>query len=346
MSKQADQANQRAEELIERMQAEANGTHEQGNLQDGLSQDSAENTDKPALENTQDKNPLETGAHDLPRKDEVKTEYPQTNNAGIDWEQRYNVLQGKYNKEVPDAIDSVRRVQQEKSELVIKVNGLNQQVSELTQALEAIKNPEPDHSEKIGTVRSDFGDEVADLLADSQKEIADLKGVIAESKKPEPEPAVQGDSQDEDPAAKHSINHVMTRVGGEEEFNRIDSDPDFNAYLNEIDPLYGTQRRNVMQSLFAKGDLETVSNYYISWNAQQKAALASADRREELIEPASLNGGEQAEVKKTYKQSEIPEIFTDLTHNPKYKTIEGQAEAEAIEQDLHLAMTEGRILPG
>jgi len=340
MNKQAEERNQRADELSERMQARAEGRQDRSINQDELNQDSKpENTGIPALTESQDDKLDASGTQELPTKEAAEPEHSKQQTNGIDWEQRYNVLRGKYNAEVPAAMANVRELRTANVDLNTQIGTLNQKVSELTLALEGAKTPE---NNRLDNMRNDFGDDVPDEIEALKNEIADIKAKGQEEATIDD--SVQAEPQDTYPNMKSGVSFVRTQVG-EEEFARIDNDPGFKAYLDGIDPHHGIPRRDVMNTIFnnGDGDLYATANYYISWASQQATASNSADKREEMIEPGGNQNNPPVETKKIYKQSDIKQLYHEYTHNPKYQTKEGQEEFEAFELDLLAAGPEGRI---
>lgn len=241
-----------------------------------------------------------------------------------------SVLQGKYRAEVP-RVHQLMKQQTEKMQS--RIEDLERQLSE--------KNARKDY---FSSVAEEFGDETAQKLQSS------VAGML-EDRIPASQQTIQSE-QNIDEIMRSKEQYVIDLVGGHDAFHKIDTDPGFNAWLDEFDPRTGVQRRQSMIATFQGGQLSDTADVYLEWAKKQaqpapKSSQDNTNRSllEEQVQPGSVqNTQNTGTLKKTYTSSEYKSIMTDLARNQKYRrTEEGRKQAAAIRNELNAALSEGRI---
>ena len=184
-----------------------------------------------------------------------------------DFEHKYRTLQGKYDAEVP--------------RLHSQVKELLQKVDDLTQALEAKPQtpetpPEPE-TYVTDADREAFGEDLLDVQRRVAKEVA-------------------GQYERKIAKLESTIDSLTKRIDGTDnsvteltfeqrlgrlvpDFDTINRDPEWFAWLDEHDPIIRGPRRMLAQRAFESGDAEAVADYVKLFKASQAPAQESQDRQ-------------------------------------------------------------------
>lgn len=290
------------------------------------------NTDEAPKEAAKTAEPTPSPQEELPEQDELEK-----------LQHKYNVLKGKYESEIPRLHEQLRNVQQEDKG---KVQQLEAQVAELNRKLQEAQasGEDSEKAEAWDSLVSEFGE---DVVAKLQKLMPQQQA----QQPVEPQPAEPAKKDEEDALFNERLSFVQYRVGGEAEFKRIDGDPDFNRWLGEPDPLYGSSRRDVMLGLFSAGKLNEAANFYITWRDQhepskQQEPDPKMNALEEQMQPGGRNVADPGEGKRIYKATELKAMLNDMSKRASYysNTVEGRAEADALNKEINAAIAEGRVV--
>lgn len=266
---------------------------------------------------------------DTPTPPLTTTPVTTTDTPELTWENRYRVLQGKFNAEVPRLADDNRL--------------LRQQVSQLQAEVETLKagsstTPQPPTQD---TLVERFGPELA---AEIRAEIAKAKGPTQESPKA-PEPYADRDAQAFDAALTQRIPNWRT----------IDSTGDFKTFLYSREPMTNAMYGEMLNAAVASLDVERTVAIFDTFNrshaipdAPKPAAgtpepppfLTPRERLELQAVPAPSGGSGPAGApeKRIWTNKEVAQEFTNIATG-KYLT----ADAQKREAELNLAAAEGRI---
>lgn len=255
-----------------------------------------------------------------------------------DFKQKYSTLKGKYDAEVP-------RLHQQIRDLTSKLNALEEVQPE--------KPSEPTKSkEKVSYVtdedRAEFGEELIDVQRRVAKEVAqDYEDRF------EQQEAIITELQKQ---LKQTGNQVGQMSFGQRlrqlvpDFEQIDNDERWVAWLNEVDPILRDQRRVLAQAAFDKGDAEAVAHYVKLF--KQTIATPEADiqvkavRQNELekqVSPsrsASTASTPTDRKARVYSQREVDNGWTKIRTLLKQNK---HAEAEKLEAEITAAYLEGRV---
>lgn len=255
-----------------------------------------------------------------------------------DFRQKYSTLKGKYDAEVPR---------------------LHQQIRDLTSklaALEAVQYEKPSEptkpKEKVSYVtdadRAEFGEELLavqrrvaqEVSQDYEDRFEQQEAIIKELQKQ----LKQTGSQ----VGQMSFGQRLRQLVPD--FEQIDNDERWVAWLNEVDPILRDQRRVLAQAAFDKGDAEAVAHYVKLFKktiADPEADIqVKAIRQTELEKQVSPSRSASSASTPTdrkgrvYSQSEIDNGWSKiriLTRKGNY------AEAEKLEAEITAAYLEGRV---
>lgn len=235
------------------------------------------------------------------------------------WEQRYRVLQGKYNSEIP-------RLQRENRQLQDDLNALKEEV----QALKSAPPPpapttpvvKPEEVEQYGP---EFVDLVTRIAKSTQPQTLDMSAVdarVRELNRPIEEVTVR--------SLKSSFFNTLGQMSPN--WETLNTDQGFLSWLSGHDSLSGRTRQELFDEAYARLDAERVSAFFNGYGGP--GVVSSA-----MVTPTTSRGQPPLPPgKRIWRQSEIAEFFSEVRQK-RYSP----EEAAKIEQDIFAAQAEGRV---
>lgn len=254
-----------------------------------------------------------------------------------DFEQKYRVMQGKYDAEVPALRTQVETLtEQVKKFMENKVDEPAKKPENFDAAINALKeqygpeftNMVNDSAEAKATV---IAKEIANQIVDERlKDVNDRVNTVAEAQ-------VQT-------ASERFFGNLDGQLSN---WRTINTDPAFLTWLNQpIDAELGneTYMNRLTEAYNSLDDTKvlTIFNRYLKLNPQ--AAQDNISKLEELVIPENQGGGEDLtnlnKEKKTYTQVEVSQFYKDSSAGLYKDRPEEKAQMEA---DIFAAQSEGRI---
>lgn len=234
------------------------------------------------------------------------------------WEHKYRVLKGKYDKEVPRLQKEINLLKREKEQLIAKLELLETVIKEQQlQQKQATENIE---------------DEDVELLKKEYPEIYKaIEKLLSKKITPQIEQVKQASSQELFFAKLSSIVP---------DWQKLNTDPDFLDWLAQpSEEIPSKTRHQLMLQLFNEGDVEGVAQFFIKYKrlTQRQPAKAQGD----VMPTTRKQNSEYQASKRLFKESEIKRFYTDVALG-KYS----QQERERIEKEITQAVLENRILYG
>jgi len=254
-----------------------------------------------------------------------------------DFEQKYLTLRGKYNAEVPQLHEQVKA-------LTAQLEELKEQVSKPAEPPKPKQYVTDEDKENFGEDLLDVQRRIAMEVAEKyQAQIAELKDHIGtlETKLSETGGQVGQVSFEQ-------------RLRGEiPDFDEVNRDPRWIAWLDEVDPIIRGPRRVMAQKAYAEGDAEAVADYVklFKQSVQQGPDTQQSDRKAELerqVTPkrtasATPAAATQQPGPKTYTEAQAEKVWKKVQD----LSIQGRIEeAQKLEAEITAAYMEGRIRPG
>lgn len=246
------------------------------------------------------------------------------------WEQKYRVLMGKYNAEVPV-------LTRKNKELETQVSDLTRQFADLKAKLEqteaASKRQPLVKPEEV----QEYGEPLVDLIRRAAREEA--AAVI---------PQGNGDVSRLESELK-SIREQTAKTAEESFFTRltelvpdwvtINGDEAFLTWLAEIDPLTGKERQDLLASAQSALDASRVAQFFKTFKGQgQTRAEAARSGLEAQATPATSNRAAVPTGKVVYTRKEVAQFYADWRAGRIT-----DAEAVAKEAEINKAIMEGRL---
>lgn len=212
------------------------------------------------------------------------------------WKNRFMTLQGKYNKEVP---------------------ALSNQLSQLRQQIEQLeKKPVAPTPYLTDEEREEYGDIGSMMERVARKAAEDATKPLVET---------------------HQKTQQQTYYeqldGAAKNWRDINEDEGFNAWLDELDPMAGTTRRELLNSAFEDKDAKRTATFFNTWGEANKPASGKRkdDRELQPTMPNTAKGEQQVNTTPTFTSKQIKQFYDDKARGA-YKGRE--AEAEAIERQI------------
>lgn len=249
------------------------------------------------------------------------------------WEHKYHRLQGKYDNEVP-------RLHQQNRDLQSQLTELQRQVTELQKAKPA---DEPKQRQALVTDQDEatYGSDLIDL----QRRVA--REVAAEFQ------AAIDTLREENAALKERVAKTDNAVGevtfearlarAIPDFDAINDDTRWIAWLDEFVPDLRGTRRPLLQECYNRGDVAALAEYVALW--RKSITPAKPDQRKSEVErqvtpSRASSASSQAPAAKIYTAAEVDTLFTRVRN----LNIAGKFdEANKLEAEIGLAYQEGRV---
>lgn len=256
------------------------------------------------------------------------------------FEQKYKTLRGKYDAEVPRLHQQVRE--------------LTEQLDTFQKELNSLKKTDAEKpKEKVSYVtdadREEFGEELIDVQRRVAREVASEYEARLEQ---------QGKVIEE---LRSQIANTGSQVGEMNfaqrlqklvpDFEQINADERWVAWLNEYDPMLRGPRRDQAQAAFNTGDAEAVADYVKLFKATLAPveSPAKAARQTELVKQVapnrsanSVNAQSAGRDAKVYSAAEVDRAWGKV----RSLNTRGQYdEAAKLEAEITAAYIEGRVRP-
>ena len=257
-----------------------------------------------------------------PQPDEAATPQPDVETpAEIDWEERarkadarYQVLQGKYNKEIGE-------VHRDDANLKAEIASLKQQLAHVeSQKAEVPKNSSLDE------LREDYGSDLVDGLYQSiyQQIMGEVSTQVGN---------VQRSVSQESAATKQQLLAQQLQ-GHNINFSQMDSDPLFHEWLSKFDPESGIQRQEQLVNHFGRGDLAATAQMYIEFahgGSQPQQTQPQSNPFESHVQHQTTAPATQdaAPTSAAFTRAQVAQFYTDWAKG-KYTN----EEAKRIEKEI------------
>ena len=233
------------------------------------------------------------------------------------WEHRFKVLQGKYNAEIP-------RLAGENKDLKAKL-------TELEASLESLKNkPEPlvkpEEIEEYGEGLIDVARRIArEELAGKDAEINSLKAKI--------------DSLSNVTTKKVEADFFTSLTSMVPDWEQVNQDPKFLSWLDEVDELTGESRQTLLSRAEQSRDAARTAKFFNAFKKTSSTwAATSANALDQQVAPPTNKAPNAPPAKKVWTRAEVSDFYARMRRGDI-----SDADAVAIEADIHAAQIEGRL---
>ncbi len=249
------------------------------------------------------------------------------------WQQKYKTLKGMYDAEVP--------------RLHADLRDLKAQVDSLRKASETkpVEPAKPAAATKLVTDADveAFGQDLIEVQRKVAREVAsefrgELDAMRVENEKLREQLTSTGTQ-----VSEASFEQRLYRMVPD--FEAVNADPKWIAWLNEVDPLLRAPRSSVAQQAFNRGDAEGVAHYVAMFKQTVAPVEQRADKTEELERQLQPNRGATSapptsQKGKVYTNADIEKMFRKAAD----LGTKGQLDAaKKLEAEIDAAFMEGRV---
>lgn len=270
---------------------------------------------------------------DAPVSADAVTPEPTPAPAPDPFETKYKVLQGKYNAEVPELHRKVHALEDNLRQAIAKLEEVGKQKEQPQQTQADPKDVENFGSDLVDMVNRIAGaylaraaSQVEARLAEVDKRIAELAG------------SVSGATQH---VAMTAEQMFFDRLGKlVPDWETINADQRFLAWLAEVDPVYGVPRQAALENARNKLDASRAAAVFNTFTGPRQQA-PKADPLDKQVSPKGAAGAAPTpSQKKMVASTEITKFYDDVRRGV-YRGREQQA--AQLEAEFNLALQEGRV---
>lgn len=237
-------------------------------------------------------------------------------------QQAYKVLQGKYNAEVNADVNTLREeVERLKADAAARER-------ELTEARHAQQRDEiKTASQKLVDAAKSLKDE-----GHSEQFIGLLTDLIERLR------AAEERTIDRPPTESQTLGQALTQIVPE--WQTLNNDPQFLAWLDQVDPLLGGVRRDRFNQHIQAGDAPRAAAFFRAYLHQGQPHQGADPPPPPPPDPETTPGNPDS-GKPIYLVSQVKRLYQDMALN-KYPP----EEKERLDRELMAAQSEGRIREG
>ncbi len=249
---------------------------------------------------------------------------------GEDWEHKYKVLKGKYDKEVPRLHKRLKRLERERVELLSRIELLEKAL---------LAQQEKTSKEETSTMEVDDED-----LLKFKEDYPDIYKAITKLL----EKKVRQDFENK----VNELSNKMTQQQFEAqltalvpEWRELNTDPDFLDWLQEVEPATGYTRHQLMLFSYQNGDVNGVAKWFKRFLAENNGGNPVMEKsipaKKNVSPPHRKTSSMREGSKKLFTESEINEFYRKkaLGKIPPDR-------ANQIEQEIIQALMENRVIYG
>lgn len=264
----------------------------------------------------------------------------------VDYQHKFDVLQGKYGAEVPRLIAENRDLRGHSNELGQIIGTLQAEVEKLK-----VENKLPEHPPKIEAnkiAQECLSDgELEELRATVDPEI--LGKIISGAIQNQIQPLTQSMMDVQGAQVRTVEDRFWDKIEATiPNWNVIDKSPEFNNWLDQKAPYTGMTRRQILQKAQSNLNAAIVTEIFNDFVASKgPAPEVIPPKAEKLgapkphISPAKGAGASNVPVqKKTWTVTQINKFYTDVQKG-KYRNRD--KDRKQTEQDIWNAQKEGRV---
>lgn len=255
----------------------------------------------------------------------------------VNWEHKFKTLQGIFNAEVP-------KLQQQNKELNAKLHEAIDRVEKLAQ------QPKPQDTPQQPTLDpkdvDNFGQDLVEMVQRQTQAVlgrvaGKMDAVVADFEKriSQVEQALKGTTQTVAMTAEEVFFTKLT--GLVPDWEQINGDEQFLAWLAETDPVYGQPRQAALTSAQNAMDVNRVANVFKAFKALLPQPPKVDPLAKQVSPKSAAAAAPQAPTEKPVITQKQVQTFYHEVATGKYRGRE--VEAQRLEQMINEAMAEGRI---
>ena len=254
------------------------------------------------------------------------------------WEHKFRSLQGLFNKNVPELQGQVKTLTQR----------LEQALGALEEKRAAPQEPkapapttvDPKDVENFGADLVDMVNRIAERRFGSVAQHVEAKISELQQMLGTVEQRLEGTSQTVAVTAEQGFFDNLTKQVPD--WETINANPAFLAWLADSDPVYGVPRQRALDSAREQLDVARIVSVFRAFAPATTSAPPARNPVDRQVSPkaGASSAPQTAAPKAAFSQKQISDFYNDVARG-KFRGRE--AEAAAIEQSVNLAIAEGRV---
>ena len=254
------------------------------------------------------------------------------------WEHKFRSLQGLFNKNVPELQGQVKTLTQRLEQALGALEEKRAAPQEPKESVPATVDPKD--VENFGADLVDMVNRIAERRFNSVAQQVEAKFSELQQKLGTVEQQLEGTSQSVAVTAEQSFfDNLAKQVP---EWETINANPAFLAWLADSDPVYGVPRQRALDSAREQLDVARIVAVFRAFAPATTPAPVTRNPVDRQVSPkaGAANATQTAAPKAGFTQKQVTDFYNDLARG-KFRGRE--AEAAAIEQSVNLAIAEGRV---
>ncbi len=252
------------------------------------------------------------------------------------WAHKYDVLRGKYDAEVPRLHQQVRELETSLRTAVERLDTASKAKESTPEQRQAV---DPKDVENFGEDLVQMVDRVAGQAIARASQVFDAKVAQFEAKITELQATMKGTSQQVAMTAEQSFFERVSKLVPE--WEAINVDPGFLAWLNEVDPVYGVARQAALSRAQESLNADHAAAVFRAYLGPQKSEPKKPDPLDKQVSPRGAATVQPTPTEKpVFTSAQITEFY-DNVRRGMYRG--NEAEAARIEQVINTALSEGRV---
>lgn len=247
----------------------------------------------------------------------------------VNWEEKYRVLNGKYQAEVPRMAQEIRELKA--SMQTLQETAANPPAPPQAPAID-VKGMTP------AEVVEQFGEDFAKAVGAIAAQIAgEHTSKVREEFKPQMDRVEQSAAE----SARESYMRELARLVPN--WQEIDTDDNFTAFLDERDELSGRTRRTYFQEADKAMNAARVAKFFTAFKGNSAPAQPPAEPQapsaiDVMVQPSAVRASPPPQGRRIWTQADVAKFYGDVRRGA-YKP----ADVARIESDLFAAQRENRM---
>lgn len=261
--------------------------------------------------------------------------------AGSEWKQKYDTLAGKYTSEVPTLQRQLRDSESQRQQMLAQLNELTRKVSELS-----APKPQEVQTQAIDPKDAEnFGADLVEMVSRVATSVVGAKVDQVVERLSRLEQQLTGVAKSTSTTAEQAFATQLTMAVPD--WQAVNAQPEFLAWLQEADPVYGITRQQSLDDAAARLDLGRVVAVFKAFAASRAPVQAVQTPPSDLarqVAPATAPAV-STPVAATPGALSVRDIeqFYDAVRRGEYRGRE--QDVARREAEINAAIATGRLVP-
>ena len=262
---------------------------------------------------------------------------PPTRDPEETWEARFRSLKGLFDQKVPELQREVKSLQTDLSVAIDRLNKASDVKEQTPQRAEPLVDPKD--VDAFGSDLVDMVNRVANAVVQQASGVLMSKATALEAQVAKLVQQMDGATQTAAVTAEELFFDKMAKLVPE--WEAINSDAKFLAWLAEIDPIYGLPRQNALDHARQTLNAERAAAVFRGFTGPRQVQAEKVDPLSKQVSPkGAASETPTGSTPVVIKEADVVKFYDDVRRGA-YRGRE--AEAARIEQVINIALQEGRI---